>query len=86
MERGRLAGDILSRAYQLLLLKGRAVGGGTSDTRRGARRQKLGSCEGGAGVGALRKPECGVVGGTRPLGGACKPLLGRVNPIYGQSC
>ena len=80
VERGRLAGDTLSKAYQLLLFKGRAVGGGLSDTRRGARRQKLGSCEGEAGVGALRRLEGGVAGGTRPLGGAYIPLLGRVNP------
>ena len=78
--RGRLAGDTLSRLYQLLLFKGRAVGGGLSDTRRRAQRLELGSCEGEAGVGALRKPECGVAGGVRPLGGVCKPLLGRVNP------
>ena len=69
-----------SEAYQLLLLKGRAAGGGLSDTRRRARRQKLGSCEGEAGVGARRRLEGGVAGGARPLGGACKPLLGRVNP------
>ena len=80
VERSRLAGDSPSEAYQLLLFKGRAVGGGLSDTRRRARRQKLGSCEGEAGVSALRKPECGVAGGARPLGGVCKPLLGRGNP------
>lgn len=73
-------GGTLSRLYQLLLFKGRAVGGGLSDTRRRARRQKPGSCEGEAGVGALRRLEGGVAGGARPLGGACKPLLGRVNP------
>ena len=73
-------GDTPSRLYQLLLLKGRAVGGGLSDTRRRARRQKLGSCEGEAGVGALRRREGGVAGGVRPLGGAYIPLLGRGNP------
>ena len=66
--------------YQLLLFKGRAAGGGLSDTRRRARRQKLGSCVGEAGVGALRRLEGGVVGGARPLGGAYIPLLGRSNP------
>ena len=75
-----MAGVTLSRLYQLLLFKGRAVGGGLSNARRGARRQKPGSCEGEAGVGARRKPECGVVGGARPLGGADTPLLGRGNP------
>ena len=58
-----------SKLYSLKLIKGRAVGGGLSDTRRRARRQKLGSCEGEAGVGALRRLEGGVAGGARPLGG-----------------
>ena len=80
VERGRLAGLTHSRLHQLLLFKGRAVGGGLSDTRRRARRPELGSCEGAAGVGALRRLEGGVAGGARPLGGACKPLLGRGNP------
>ena len=66
--------------YQLLLFMGRAAGGGLSNAHRGARRQKLGSCEGEAEVGALRRLVGGVVGGARPLGGACKPLLGRGNP------
>lgn len=73
-------GVTLSRLYQLLLFKGRAVGGGLSNAHRGARRQKLGSCEGEAGVGALRRLEGGVVGGARPHGGVEIPLLGRVNP------
>lgn len=58
-----------SKVYQLLLFKGRAVGGGLSDTRRRAQRLEQGTHEGEAGVSALRKPECGVAGGARPLGG-----------------
>ena len=75
-----MVGVTLSRLYQLLLLKGRAVGGGLSNAHRGARRLKLGSCEGEAGVGTLRRLEGGVMGGARPLGGAYIPLLGRGNP------
>ena len=81
-----MAGDIPSKAYQLLLFKGRAVGGGQSNAHRVARKPEQGSREGEAGVGALRRLECGVVGGARPLGGAYIPLLGRVNPKQVVSC
>ena len=78
--RGRLAGDILSRLYQLLLFKGRAVGGGLSNGRRGACTTKRSLCACAAGSEAQRRRAGGVVAGARPLGGVYIPLLGRGNP------
>lgn len=57
------------RFYQLLVIKGRAVGGGLSDTRRVARPTKRSRCACNAGSAAERRRAGGVAGGTKPLGG-----------------
>ena len=67
--RGRLVGVTPSKVHRLLLFKGRAVGGGLSNARSGAREAKPSRCACPAGFAAERSREGGVVGGAKPLGG-----------------
>ena len=69
MERGRSEGVTPSKVYRLLLFKGRAVGGGLSNGRSGARSAEHGGGACGEGEVPMRSREGGVVAGARPLGG-----------------
>ena len=67
--RNRLVGDTPSKTSPLLLLKGRAVGGGLSNDRRVETRSEHCSCGCNADAGAMRRPRIGVAVGAKPLGG-----------------
>ena len=58
-----------SKAYQLMLLKGRAVGGGANNGRRGALEAGRSRCACLAGSAAKLSRKGGVVAGASPLGG-----------------
>ena len=59
-----------SKFYQLLVIKGRAVGGGLSNGHRGALEAGLSRCACLPGSAARLSRRGGVVAGARPLGGA----------------
>ena len=63
-------GDTPSKIHPLQVIKGRAVGGGASNGRRGAPEAVQSRCACIAGSAARRSRRGGVVAGASPLGGA----------------